>query len=229
MGGATLIAVAIAVFVVLVSAQVFRDWPIAALGDSGNESAAVSDGQAAGGSNPVPSADTNVTAGVTNSAGSRRQRARDGSGGATPPVAAAGLGSTAPDGAETGGSGGEAGGRGGGSGSAGSPQSPSSSSPSGSSGGGGDSGGGGGGGSGGGGGTAGGGKGSTSSPSGQVTETVNDTVSKVDEAALGGALGDSGVTGATEEVVNGVAGPESVVGKVVDGATETVGGLLGKP
>ena len=31
MGGATLIAIAIAVFVLLVSAQVFRDWPIAAL------------------------------------------------------------------------------------------------------------------------------------------------------------------------------------------------------
>ena len=32
MSGATLIAIAIAVFVLLVSAQVFRDWPIAALG-----------------------------------------------------------------------------------------------------------------------------------------------------------------------------------------------------
>ena len=39
MSGATLIAIAIAVFVVLVSAQVFRDWPIAALGDSGDSAA----------------------------------------------------------------------------------------------------------------------------------------------------------------------------------------------
>jgi hypothetical protein len=226
MGGATLIAIAIAVFVMLVSAQVFRDWPIAALGDSGNESTAVSDGQAAGGSNPAPSAGARATVVATNSAGSKRRRARDGSHGATAPGAVAGLG--ADGGAETGGSGGEAGGRGGGSGPAGVPQGPSSSSPSGTSGGGGGSGGGGSG-SGGGGGAAGGGKGSTSSPSGQVTATVNDTVSKVDEAALGGSLGDSGVTGTTEEVVNGVAGPESVVGKVVDEATETVGGLLGKP
>src|SRR4029077_2789056 len=45
MGGATLIAVAIVVFAVLVSAQVFRDWPIAALGGSGDDSAAVSKGR----------------------------------------------------------------------------------------------------------------------------------------------------------------------------------------
>src|SRR5260221_9670426 len=43
MSGATLIAIAIAVFVVLVSAQVFRDWPIAALGAGGDGTAAVSD------------------------------------------------------------------------------------------------------------------------------------------------------------------------------------------
>src|ERR1700733_10665942 len=46
MGGATLIAVAVVVFVVLVSAQVFRDWPIAALG-GGSEPTAVSDAEAA--------------------------------------------------------------------------------------------------------------------------------------------------------------------------------------
>ncbi len=63
-----------------------------------------------------------------------------------------------------------------------------------------------------------------------MTGAVNDTVSGVDEAT-GGALGGTGVTQTTEEVVNGVAGPESTVGKTVDKTTEkvkdTVGGLLG--
>ncbi len=49
MSGATLIAIAIAFFVVLVSAQVFRDWPLAALG-GGDETAAVSRAHPAGGS-----------------------------------------------------------------------------------------------------------------------------------------------------------------------------------
>ena len=60
-----------------------------------------------------------------------------------------------------------------------------------------------------------------------VTETVNDTVNQVDETALGGTLGKTGVTGVTEGVVNGAAGPESPVGKVVDETVGAVGGLLG--
>jgi hypothetical protein len=59
-----------------------------------------------------------------------------------------------------------------------------------------------------------------------VTETVNSTVGTVDETVTGGALEKTGVTGATEEVVNGVVGPESPVGKVVD---ETVGAVEGLP
>ncbi len=70
------------------------------------------------------------------------------------------------------------------------------------------------------------GAGSGQSTSGAVTGTVNDTVSGVDQAT-GGALGDTGVTKVTEEIVNGVAGPESTVGKTVDKVVETVGGLLG--
>jgi len=35
------------------------------------------------------------------------------------------------------------------------------------------------------------------------------------------------VTKVTEEVVDGVAGPESTVGKTVDKVVDTVGGLLG--
>jgi hypothetical protein len=62
-----------------------------------------------------------------------------------------------------------------------------------------------------------------------VTGTVNDTVSGVDEAT-GGALGKAGVTQVTEEVVDGVAGPESPLGKTVDKTVDkvrdTVGGLL---
>ena len=64
-------------------------------------------------------------------------------------------------------------------------------------------------------------------PSQVITETVNETVSGVDETVLGGTLEETGVTPVTEEVVNGVAGPESLVGQTVDGAGEAVGGLLG--
>ncbi|MGB7685284.1 MAG: hypothetical protein WBL45_05820, partial [Solirubrobacterales bacterium] len=79
------------------------------------------------------------------------------------------------------------------------------------------------GGGGGGGGAA---AGSGSSPSGNVTNTVNETVNQVDQTVTGGALEKAGVTGLTEEVVDGVLGPESTVGKVVDGAAGAVGGLL---
>jgi hypothetical protein len=65
------------------------------------------------------------------------------------------------------------------------------------------------------------------STSAKVTETVNSTVNSVDETVTGGALKESGVTGLTEEVVNGLAGPESVVGKTVDETVRAVGGLLG--
>ncbi|MGC1166488.1 MAG: hypothetical protein WA862_10300, partial [Solirubrobacterales bacterium] len=55
MGGATLIALAIVVFAVLVSAQVFRDWPIAAL-DGGGEAAVSSGREVPGGSSGVSGA-----------------------------------------------------------------------------------------------------------------------------------------------------------------------------
>jgi hypothetical protein len=64
-----------------------------------------------------------------------------------------------------------------------------------------------------------------------VTNTVDNTVSGVDEAT-GGTLGGTGVPKVTEEVVEGVAGPESTVGEAVDETVEkvkeTVGGLLGR-
>lgn len=221
MGGATLIAIAIAAFVVLVSAQVFRDWPIAALG-GGNESAAVSDGKAAGSDTAAAArVDPGAGAGSSNGRALRKGDARDGSGDGAAPVVAA-VGPTAGGGAGTGTGGSRDGG--GNEGSTGAPQGTHSSDSGAAAT---NSGGGGNGGSGSsGGGTSAGG---ATSPSSQIAGTVDDTVSKVDETALGGTLGDSGVTDTTEEAVNGVAGPESVVGKVVDGATETVGGMLGKP
>lgn len=66
----------------------------------------------------------------------------------------------------------------------------------------------------------------TAKPSEVITETVNETVGSVDET-VGGTLSEVGVTHVTEEVVNGVAGPESVVGKTVDGVGEVLGGLTG--
>jgi hypothetical protein len=60
-----------------------------------------------------------------------------------------------------------------------------------------------------------------------VAATVNETVNDVDETVTGGALKEAGVTEVTEGVVNGLVGPESVVGKTVNGLGETVNGLLG--
>lgn len=60
-----------------------------------------------------------------------------------------------------------------------------------------------------------------------VTETVHETVNGVTETVTGSPPPATGVTEVTEEVVNGVAGPESVVGHTVDEATKGVGGVLG--
>jgi len=239
-GAATLIAIAIAVFVLLVSAQVFRDWPIAALGDGGGESAAVSAAQPASGPGPGDAASSAVGGRAVAARGATARPARDGVDGSPGSVAgsdgvvvSSGSQEAAAPVGSTGGGAGEGG-------SGGSPQAASgapspgpaaagggssSSSGGGGGGGGGNSGGSAEGGSGGaGGGSSGGGAPSTS---GQVTETVNNTVSGVDETALGGTLNNTGVTTVTEGVVNGVAGPESTVGKVVDEAAGAVGGLLG--
>ncbi|HEU4392081.1 MAG TPA: hypothetical protein VFR04_00440 [Solirubrobacterales bacterium] len=218
MGGATLIAIAIAVFVVLVSAQVFRDWPLAALGDGGSEGAGVSKAEPAGTTGPGAGADSSSgpgspANGAANGGGQTRAELRENGGSVAAGGGIGGAGGGSGDAAAPG----DPGGGQGGSGANGSPQATNPSSASGSNG---PSGAGSGGKGGGDSGSA------TSSPSGQVTQTVNETVNKVDETALGGALENSGVTGVTEGVVNGVAGPESTVGKVVDGAADAVGGLL---
>jgi hypothetical protein len=59
-----------------------------------------------------------------------------------------------------------------------------------------------------------------------VVGSVKGTVGTLDEAT-GGTLSKTGVSGAVENVVESVAGPESVVGKTVNGLGEVVGGLLG--
>ena len=219
--GATLIAIAIAAFVLLVSAQVFGDWPIAGLG--GSQETAVHESQpvAGAGSGADPAA-ASAAAATTAAAGANAKAGGGKDGGVTSTGGEFRGGATTDSQAA-----GDVVGSGGQGGSGTSPSSPGTtgsgggaSSPSGE--------GSGGGGSGGSGGSTGGGGSSTaSSPSQTVTDTVNNTVTKVDQTVTGGALEATGVTGVTEEVVNGVAGPESVVGKTVDGVADTVGGLLG--
>jgi hypothetical protein len=220
MSGATLIAIAIAVFVMLVvSAQVFHSWPIAALGDSGSGKVEVSDARAA---ESAKSAATATAAAANRTAtparaGSKRGRHDAGRAPGTNEAAAA-------DPVETPGTQPSSPGESGNQPSSSNPTGPSSSAPaaggnqsSGSSSSSGNSGS-----------SSSGGSGSRPPSTSQtVTETVNSTVNTVDEAALGGTLKNTGVSGVTEEVVNGVAGPESAVGKVVDETVKTVGGLLG--
>jgi hypothetical protein len=198
--GAALIAAAVVAFVLLVSVQGLRDWPLAGLG-GGDESGSVSPAQpvtapAAGDSDAVAGGASPADADpVGGGAGEPA-----GGGGGIP----AGAGTPPPSpGGETpvssrpgsGATGGPAPGRRRG-GSQPQPQ-PASTAP---------------------------------SPSGTIAGAVNGTIAGVDRAT-GGALGRSGVKKATEGVVNGVAGPQSSVGKTVDEVAEkakgTVGGLLG--
>lgn len=223
--GTALIAAAVVAFVLLVSLQALKDWPLAGIG-GGSDNSAVSSGQPATGAGGASAAATAGAAAVAPSPrpgadGNARQRGASADeskqqvGVATPgapPSATPGSPAAeapAPSPASGGGA-------------VTSPtQSTSSSSAKG-----------GGGGAGGGGGGSvslpgtGGSGGSGQSTSGAVTGAVNNTVSGVDQT-LGGPLGDTGVTKVTEEVVSGVAGPESTVGEIVDKVSETVGGLLG--
>jgi hypothetical protein len=277
LSGVVVIGIAIAAFVVLVSAQVFHDLPIPALTSSDQKPAAVSPAKALNGSSDRAVATTggvsagttqpnhttanrNAAAGAQNSAPTSQPPAhqattptptREETGPAevvqTAPTVNAGSGDqgSSSGGGKTGGSRGSqpsstshspssssspgsVGGRNatstsGSSGTSGS-SSGSPTNTSGSSGGSTSTG------------NTGGGGGSTTTsppptpvttakPSEAITESVNNTVGTVDEAT-GGALSESGVSKVTEEVVNGVAGPESVVGKTVDGVGEVVGGLV---
>lgn len=215
MSGATLIAIAIVAFVLLVSAQVFRDWPIAALGD---DEPSISDSRATSSPEQEPTTTTAAkpAAAAPQSTGSRSDNG-GGKQGQTPTGDVTSTGgptaTTSPvESGDTGGGGDQGGGE--------APSSSPAQSPVGS-----------GSGAGQGSSSAGGGSKTGSSaattPTAKVTETVNETVNKVDETVTGGALEKTGVTEVTEGVVNGVVGPESPVGKVVDGTVETVTGLLG--
>ncbi len=214
--GTALIAAAVVAFVLLVSAQAFRDWPLTGLPDlngGGGESSAVSGGKAVADS--TPSGATGPLSAATGSAASKGVAKSPGGNGADQPGAFAGT--PAANGPPTSGSPAEqpVGDPGSGSAPAAS-ATPSASAPKKSPGpanGGGDQ-------------VSGGGGSSGSSTSGQVTGAVNETVTGVDEVT-GGVLGETGVTKVTEEVVNGGAGPESTVGKTVDKVVDTVGGLLG--
>jgi len=217
MSGAGLIAAAVVAFVLLVSALVFEDLPVLGLGGGGNE-ASVSANE--------PAAAPGAVAGATTGPGARAAgAAAGGAGSAKGDGAAGGPGDQGAQGVRGGGQQSPAGGAtttgSGGSGGDSAPVATTSSS--GESGGGatGSASGGGSGGSGAGGGTT------TSSPSAQVTNTVNETVNQVDQTVTGGALEATGGTGTTEEVVNGVAGPESAAGKVVDETAKTVEGVVG--
>jgi hypothetical protein len=198
--GTALIAAAIAAFVLLVSLQALRDWPLAGLGfgsSDGSVERATHARGATGAALPNGKAGA-ATAGRAPGAGDAAHR-NTSHGGTTglgqSPSSRAGTPTggpgTAPSGTPVTGT------TGGGSGSNGS-------------GSGGDSGG-----------TAGSGR----SVSGTVTGTVNETVSGVNQTT-GGALDEAGVTKVSEEAVNGLAGPETPVGKTVDGVVETVGGVL---
>lgn len=271
LSGVVVIGIAIAAFVVLVSAQVFHDLPIPAL--SSSDQKAVSQGKALTGSPDRGAANTggvatgaspnqalaDATPAGRSGANNAAQPARQGTNNGTPTRDATGpaeVVETAPSTTTT--TGGDEGSSTGGGRNGGSDKSqPSStskspsSSNSGSVGGNnsnsssGTSGGNGGAntgqtttsGSSGGApstGTSGGGSTTTplpatpvttAKPSETVTEGVNGTVGTVDEA-LGGTLSESGVSKVTEEVVGNVAGPESVVGKTVDGVGEVIGGLV---
>ncbi|HEY0391738.1 MAG TPA: hypothetical protein VGC63_08520 [Solirubrobacterales bacterium] len=217
--GTALIAAAVVAFVLLVSLQAIKDWPLAGIG-GGSDGSAVSAGRPAAPANAAAHAAGGVGATAAGRAGSvangngrqggnfagegRQQVAAATTGSPSSPQAGSPVGEAPasnprsdggaadPPGQST-----SPGSGGGGAGSGGPVSLPGTGSSA----------------------------GSGQSTSGAVTGAVNDTVSGADQAA-GGTLGDAGVTKATEEVVNGVAGPESSAGEIVDKVGETVGGLL---
>lgn len=209
-----LVAAAVVAFVLLVSFQALRDWPLTGIGIGGDDSAASGPSHPAGGSaaSQAEIGGAGVTAagavkGPPRSGGAHSKAKQDDQLAAgTSPTATTGSpkGETPPS---------RPTGQGGGGPSTGSsPTGSASANPA----------------SGGGAATGTGsqGSGGSQSTSGAVAGTVNETVSGVDEAT-GGVVGSTGVTEVTERVVNGVAGPESPVGKTVDSVGETVNCVLG--
>ncbi|HEX4730969.1 MAG TPA: hypothetical protein VH299_06845 [Solirubrobacterales bacterium] len=249
LSGVTLIGIAIAVFVVLVSAQVFHDWPIAALSSHNDQSSVAPAKALPGVDQTADTAPTGTTArpahpnaakagaATAAPAAKRTHRHHATSTDTTGPATVVEAAPTAA-GDET--SGGNSGSRssqpssstnsssstpssnsgsssGGSSGSSSSSSSGSGSTATGSSGS-----------------TGGSGSTTTTPPttaatkplSEAVVETADGTVGAVNEVT-GGTLEKAGVTQVTEEVVNGLAGPESLVGKTVNGVGETLNKVLG--
>jgi type IV secretion system protein TrbL len=214
--GSALVAAAVVAFVLLVSFQALRDWPLAGISIGGDDSAATGAANPGGGS-PASSVRAGVSAatgpavakGATRADGTHSTAKQDNQVvlDASPTGTAGSPTAEAPSSSPIG--------------QGGSASAPSDSSLSGS-------------GSsrpapregGGGSGTGSSAGGSSQSTSGAITDTVNKTVSGVDEAT-GGVVGSTGVTEVTEKTVENVAGPESTVGHTGDEAVKTVGGLLG--
>lgn len=215
MSGTALVGAAIVAFVMLVSLQTLKDWPLTGISLGGDDNAAVAPARPGTGA----AAARHAAAGTAHAAGratagARGRGARNQRGAGTSeskadvaPVVTPASGNpttTSPTQSPANQTGPNA----------------SSSSPSGSASSGGSNP------AGGGGGSTGSGSSGSKSTSGAITGTVNNTVSGVDQAT-GGVIGGTGVTKASEEVVNGVAGPESTVGQAVDEVTKPVGSLLG--
>lgn len=204
------ITAAVIAFVVLVSAQAFREWPVSGLRLGGGTTVSVSSGRAVGdaAASHAGLAEAVRTTGVAvrspggrTTGHSRVARELGGLSGESP-------GAKAPRGGPGSTSGGGA-----------SPASPSAiPAPGGGSGsrqlgGGGGAGGGGGGDS------------SAQSISSGLTSTVGNTVSKVNET-LSGALSDTGVPNVTQGVVNGAPAANPSLGHAVEETQGAVGGLL---
>ncbi len=220
-----LVAAAVVAFVLLVSLQALKEWPLAGIGNGGDDSAVSGPSNPGAGSAALSAGTSGPAAAIGPVASGSSARNRNGrSPGARQDLAAADTAPTAATGSPTAqappsssptSQGGSAPG-------GSSPTGSASSSPA--------SGGGNGGGGGSSPSTGGGPAGSPESggqtTSGAITGTVNKTVSGVDEAT-GGVIGSTGVTEVTEKVVEGAAGPESTVGHTVDEVVKTVGGLLG--
>jgi hypothetical protein len=198
--GTALVAMAVVAFVLLVSFQALRDWPLADIG--GGDEAAVSSGQPVQGGPTTTGARTGATQGSAANGGGRQRDGRAGGRGGdaalgTSPSASTGVpAGEAPAATPGGGPGGAAQTGAPRSSGAGSGPSPSKGQSS----------------------------GSGSSTSGTVTGTVNETVAGADKT-LGGALSETGATEAVENAVTGVAGPGSAVGETIDKASEAVNGL----
>jgi hypothetical protein len=246
LSGVTLIGIAIAVFVVLVSAQVFHDWPIAALSSHSDASSVAPAKALPGVDQTADTAPTGTTAGTAHPNAAKAgaatvaptaKRAHPHHAAATDATGPATVVEAAPTAAGDETSGGNSGSRssqpsastnsssstpssnsgsssGGSTGSSSSGSSGTATSSSGSTGNG----------------------GSTTTPppttaatkplSEAVVEAADGTVGAVNEVT-GGTLEKAGVTQVTEEVVNGLAGPESLVGKTVNGVGETLNKVLG--